>query len=261
MRKTTILVLAVAWAGAAAIGCSQKEAPAPVAAAPASVPKAEAAAAPAFAGQSFTGSVTETMDVGGYTYVQVDTGAEKVWGAAPKFAVAVGDRVTVPAEMPMQGYHSKTLNRTFDVVYFAGAILPEGAEAAAAMPAAGASGGMGGGAAATTAPASVDLSGIPKAEGGKTVGELLAAASDHGGKEVVVRGKVVKFNSGIMGKNWLHVQDGTGDPGMNDLMVTTDAAAKVGDTVLVRGNAATDKDFGAGYKYAFIVEDAKVVVE
>ncbi len=266
MRKTAILALAMAWAGAAAFGCARKGDPVSEAPAPAAATSTQAAVAAAPAARVFTGSVTETMDAGTYTYVQVDTGAEKIWGAAPKFSVAVGDRVTVPADMPMQDYHSKTLERTFDVVYFAGAILAEGVAPAAASAVAGMqpgpqSGHPGGAVAASAGAASLDFSGIPKAEGGRTVGEVLSAAADYAGKEVVVRGKVVKFSSGIMGKNWLHVQDGTGEAGRNDLTVTTDAAAQVGDLVLVRGRAATDKDFGYGYKYAFIVEDAEVVVE
>jgi hypothetical protein len=78
---------------------------------------------------------------------------------------------------------------------------------------------------------------------------------------VKVRGKVVKYNSGIMGKNWLHIQDGSGAAGSNDLTVTTSANTKVGDTVLVAGVLSANKDFGSGYKYALIVQDAKVTVE
>ena len=73
------------------------------------------------------GVVTETMSTAGYTYVHVDTGEEMIWAAAPEFKVEVGDRVVVPTEMPMQGYVSKTLNRTFDMVYFSSAISVEGA--------------------------------------------------------------------------------------------------------------------------------------
>jgi len=109
--------------------------------------------------------------------------------------------------------------------------------------------------------AAVDVTGVAKAAGGKTVGEIFAATADLAGKEVVFRGKVVKFNSGIMGKNWLHVQDGSGEAGTNDLTVTTDGTAAVGDTVLVKGVLGTDKDFGFGYKYAVIVENAAVTVE
>jgi hypothetical protein len=233
-------------------------------------PQAPAAAAQAprppgptsAAGSSYTGAVTETMDAGGYTYVQVDTGAQKVWAAAPQFAVAVGDEVTVPPAMPMSNYHSKTLDRTFDVVYFAGAITPASASAThsgSAQPGQMPAGHPGGPIAA--APTDMDFGDVGKAEGGNTVSELLTDASAFSGQEITIRGKVVKFNAGIMGKNWIHIQDGTGEPGLNDLTVTTSAFAAVGDTVLVKGVAATDRDFGYGYKYAFIIEDASVSVE
>jgi hypothetical protein len=67
--------------------------------------------------------------------------------------------------------------------------------------------------------------------------------------------------TGIMGKNWLHVKDGSGTPGSDDLVVTTQIEAKIGDTVLVNGTLVTDKDFGSGYRYDVIVEDAEVTVE
>jgi hypothetical protein len=82
------------------------------------------------------------------------------------------------------------------------------------------------------------------------------------GKPVTVRGKVVKANSGIMGKNWIHVRDGSGSDGTNDLTVTTTTAQpNVGDTVLVTGPVSLNKDFGMGYQYDVIVEDAQVTVE
>ena len=114
-----------------------------------------------------------------------------------------------------------------------------------------------------SAPVNVDVSGVKKADGGKNVGEIFAGKADLSGKKVTVRGKVVKFNSQILGKNWLHVRDGSGDAAArtNDLTVTTDGTAKVGDTVLVTGELHLNKDFGAGYSYDVIVEDAKVVVE
>jgi hypothetical protein len=107
----------------------------------------------------------------------------------------------------------------------------------------------------------MDFSGIKKAAGGKSVQEIIANKANLNGKEVKLRGKVVKYNPNILGKNWLHVRDGTGSAGSNDLLVTTTDTAKVGDTVLVTGKVATDKDFGANYKYAVMVEDGKVVVE
>jgi len=113
------------------------------------------------------------------------------------------------------------------------------------------------------APANVDLSGIARPEGGKTIGEIYAEKAALAGKQVVLRAKVVKFNTQIMGKNWLHVRDGSGDAaqGTHDLTVTTDAAAKIGDTVLVSGKLHLDRDFGFGYKYDALIEGAKVTVE
>jgi ribosomal protein S17 len=219
-----------------------------------------APAAPQSGGTS--GTVVETMDAAGYTYVQVDSGVEKIWAAAPAFAVSVGDSVVVPEGMPMSNYHSKTLNRDFDVVYFVDSVLNASAPA---MPAA-ASGDMPAGhptVAAPTAAPEVDLSNIAKAAGGLTVSEVFADKANLSGKELTLRAKVVKFSPQIMGKNWLHVQDGSGDQAAatNDLTVTTNVTAQVGDTVLITGPLTVDKDFGYGYQYDAIIEDAKVTVE
>lgn len=105
------------------------------------------------------------------------------------------------------------------------------------------------------------IEGIKKAEGGKTIAETFAERAKLAGKEVAVRGKVVKYNANIMNKNWVHIQDGSGATGSNDLAVTTNDSTAVGKTVMVRGTVAIDKDFGAGYKYDVILEDAKVTAE
>lgn len=213
-----------------------------------------------------TGKVIETMNAGSYTYVQVDDGSKKIWAAAPQFAVAVGDKVIVPDGAPMRDFYSKTLGRTFELVYFVGSIQVVGGHTPKEQMAI-AHGGSepsalanGHGAAGTTA-AALDLSNIKKADGGHTVAELFANKAALAGKEVVIRGRVAKYNAGIMGKNWIHVQDGTGAAGTNDVTVATDAAAAVGSTVLVRGKLTPDKDLGFGYHYDILIEDAAVTVE
>lgn len=206
-----------------------------------------------------SGKVLETMDTAGYTYVHVDTGKEKFWAAAPQFAAKVGDDVVVPEGMPMPDYHSKTLDRTFAMVYFVPSILVAGAENLAGdMPAAHPP--MHGGKTVVKT-TDVDLSGITPAEGGQTVADLFAGKADLAGKPVKVRGKVVKFSPAIMGKNWIHLQDGSGAAGTNDLTVTTSAIVKKGDTVTISGILVIDKDFGYGYAYDVIIEDADVTVE
>jgi hypothetical protein len=109
-----------------------------------------------------------------------------------------------------------------------------------------------------TPSAEIDLTGIERAEGGKTVAEVWAERQDLAGGEVAVRGRVVKFLPSIMGKNWLHLRDGSGEEGGNDLTVTTTATVAVGDLVTVTGRLAVDRDFGAGYRYQVILEDAEV---
>jgi hypothetical protein len=233
-------------------------------------PMAIATPAPADAA-TYTGKVLETMNAGTYTYIQVDTGKEKIWAAAPEFSVKVGDKVSFEEGLAMKDYKSKSLNRTFDSVYFVGGVknLTTGASTAEESPAAKAPHpdfskdpheGIKGNAQKSSA-AVTDFSGIKKAEGGMTVAEVYGQKAKLADQNITLRGKVVKYNSQIMGKNWAHVQDGTGTSGSNDLLVTTAATAQVGDTVLVTGKLALNKDFGFGYKYDVLVEDAKVTVE
>ena len=109
----------------------------------------------------------------------------------------------------------------------------------------------------------VDVAGVEKAPGGKTVAEIFAEKDALANQQVTLRGKVVKVNAGVMSMDWLHLRDGSGGEGSNDLTVTTapQSAAKVGDTVLVTGTVATSKDYGMGYQYPVILEKADVKVE
>lgn len=96
---------------------------------------------------------------------------------------------------------------------------------------------------------------------GPTIEQVWADRRALAGKTVTVRGRVVKFNGGILDRNWLHIQDGSGKAadGTNDLTVTTDGLAKVGDVITVRGVVAVDQDFTAGYAYKVMIEKAAVL--
>ena len=220
-------------------------------------------AAPDAAG-AISGKVVETMNAASYTYVLIDTGAKKSWVAAPQFAVKVGDTAAIADAMPMKNYQSKTLNRTFDVVYFTGNISVNGAPAApstTAPIAAPSTAALPPGQRTMPAKTAPDLTGIKRAENGQTVAEVITGKTKFAGRPIAIRARVVKYNAQILGKNWLHIRDGSGAPGTNDLTVTTTATAKVGDLVLVTGKLGTDRDFGSGYKYPLIIEDATVVVQ
>ena len=220
-------------------------------------------AAPDAAG-AISGKVVETMNAASYTYVLIDTGAKKSWVAAPQFAVKVGDTAAIADAMPMKNYQSKTLNRTFDVVYFTGNISVNGAPAAPSTAApipAPSTAALPPGQRTMPAKTAPDLTGIKRAENGQTVAEVITGKTKFAGRPIAIRARVVKYNAQILGKNWLHIRDGSGAPGTNDLTVTTTATAKVGDLVLVTGKLGTDRDFGSGYKYPLIIEDATVVVQ
>ncbi len=80
-------------------------------------------------------------------------------------------------------------------------------------------------------------------------------------KQVSVKGKVTKVNNGILKRNFLHVQDGSGDKDTNDLIVTSSETANVGDQVIVTGTVVLDTDFGFGYKYPLLVEKSSIKVQ
>ncbi|SDO74832.1 hypothetical protein [Desulforhopalus singaporensis] len=238
---------------------------------------------PAAAGTTSTppavsGKVTQTMNVAGYTYMLVDTEGGQNWVAIPESSVAVGDTVRYKPGMVMDNFTSKTLNRTFDTITFS-----DGLEQQPAAP-------LGGGedsfAAAVKAeqqtthtamaPSAEEVSGgsvgaiVPFKEihvdksvapNGYSVEEIFAKAEELSGQKVRIKGKVVKFSPMIMGRNWVHLQDGTGDPMHNthDLVITTAETVELNSTVTLEGVLSADKDFGAGYKYEAIVEHASVI--
>ncbi len=235
-------------------------------AAPAATAEATPASAPAQASNPnvWKGEVLETMNSGGYSYIYLDTGSEKIWAAGPETQVSVGQTITMDKGMAMPQFHSKTLDRTFDVIYFVGSIQgPDSAKPAADHPTSEhPTGGMGqqtGGGHSTVE--QTEVKDVAKAAGGHTVEEIYAQSAALSGKPVKVRGQVVKFTANIMGTNWIHIQDGTGSGPTADLTVTTSAVVAAGDMVTVEGNLTVNKDFGAGYKYDAIIEEATVTKE
>jgi hypothetical protein len=214
--------------------------------------KAEAKADPVLSGK-----VVETMNSGGYTYVCLEKRGKKIWVAVPEMKVTVGQKIGFQPGMEMINFTSKSLNRTFERIIFSGGpLVTSEATSKKAAPAAM----QGSGKAASTAPAgkiSVEKAAGPDAY---TVSEIFTQKASLNNKSVVLRGKVVKVSSGIMDKNWMHLQDGTGDAekGNHDLVVTSQDSATVGDVVTVKGTIYMNKDFGAGYKYEVIMEEASI---
>jgi hypothetical protein len=166
----------------------------------------------------------------------------------------------------MGAFTSKTLNRTFDDLYFVGTLdnlsatpaMPEDQPAAALPP----------GHPTTTAGSGdaervVTDTAVTAVEEGKDIAWVHANKDSLAGQSVRLRGKVVKYNANILGTNFLHIQDGSGDAANsdNDLIVTTNTEVAVGQTVVATGNIVLDKDFGAGYSYPVLLENAAITID
>ena len=215
------------------------------------------------------GEVLEVLNVESYTYLRLKTRGGEVWAAVSTVAVNKGAQVTLANATAMENFESKTLKRRFEKIYF-GQMANAGGSAGAA-PAGTAPSAMAGslpgamhmpGKATAAAAPAAPTAPVPKAQGkdARTVAEVVTGKAGLKDKPVLVRARVVKVNKGIMGKNWLHLQDGTGQAkdGSHDLLVTSQDIAAVGDIVTARGVVRTDVTVGAGYSYAVLVEDASV---
>ncbi len=258
MKKSALVfTLLAAVLMIALAGCGEKKDTAE--SAPAATADATPAQAHASSPDGWNGKVLETMNSGGYTYVYLDTGSEKIWAAGPETQVSVGQTITMDKGMAMPQFHAKSLDRTFEVIYFVSSIQgPGSAKPAAEHPMGDSATQTGGG---HNVVEQTEVKDVAKAAGGYTVEEIYAQSAALSGKPVKVRGQVVKFTANIMGTNWVHIQDGSGSGPTSDLTVTTSAVVTSGDMVTVEGNLTVNKDFGAGYKYDAIIEGAKVTKE
>jgi len=235
---------------------------------PSADPEANTAAAdrkPASAPELLSGKVVEKLDGGGYSYFLLDKDGKKVWVATPPTEGKVGEVMSFLPGGEMKDFKSKSLDKTFDTIIFSdGLATPETAKLDPELVKKKAHEGL-----KLDSAKPVDQNGealdvkVTKAAApnGYTVSELYEKSGALNGKQVVVQGKVVKVSKQIMGKNWVHLQDGSGDvaKGTNNLVTTTQDVVVVGDVVTATGKLAKDKDFGGGYQYAVIIEETTLV--
>jgi hypothetical protein len=264
----------VAAATAAAIGgvTSFAESVPSSGAAPASAPiAADLRAAPDEAvepepGSAIEGDVLEVINVPNYSYLRLgERGTEGTWVAVGTSSRKVGDHARVAGATKMPGFTSTTLKRTFAVIYFGS--LDEGGSAPGMAQAGGhdesphADGadphqGMSG-------KATVEIKKVERASGpnGKTVAEVIGQRVALAGKTIRIQATVVKATTGVLGRTYLHVRDGSGDAttGTHDLTVTTAATPAVGQVITVEGVVALDREIGAGYRFPTLLENASVL--
>jgi hypothetical protein len=199
-----------------------------------------------------SGKVLETMDSGNYTYINIEKDGRNTWVAVPRITVAIGQEISVQPGMAMPNFESKTLNRTFKSIIFSGGVIGQQAKesmnvSSSRKPE------------IVSPPVDINVEKAPGTDA-FTVAELYEKSTDLDTKRVVVKGQVVKFSPNIMGKNWIHIQDGSGNEseGTNDILFTSQDTLSVGDIVTLKGTLYKDKDFGSGYRFSAVVEEATV---
>jgi len=195
--------------------------------------------------------VEEVIQTSNYTYLKVSENNAEIWMAVNHQEAAPGEVYFYDQALEMKNFNSKELKRVFASIFFVQGLSKEPIVASAQSP---------------QAMKPVKNAAVPKegisvapAQDGLSIAKLYADRSNFGGKKIKMKGQVVKKNDGVMGKNWIHIQDGTVDAENFDLTVTTLDSVKLNDVVTFEGNISLKKDFGYGYFYEVIMEDAKLV--
>ena len=178
------------------------------------------------------GKVLETFQVENYTYVKIEENSKNIWIAIPKLDVQVGDLIETSEGIIMKDFKSTTLKMTFPEIIFA-------TKASIINSKEGKRG----------------TSTSDKVPGVFTISKILDNSTELNGKFITFKGKITKFTPNIMSKNWIHITDL--DNQKADLVVTTNENVNVGDIVTMSGTVEINKDFGAGYFFKVIIEDAK----
>ena len=207
-------------------------------------------------------TVSEHMNGGGYTFIKGEENGKEQWIAIRQMPVENGETYYFKNAMEMKNFQSKSLDTTFASILFVNDITKNPAMSA---PQANQKSPMPGMMSSSdhTKPKIEAEAGIniDPVEGGITIATVNKDRKSLVGKTVKIRGVVTKYNGGIMGKNWIHIQDGTKDGNSVDVTVTSDKPVKLGETIVAEGKVEIDKDFGAGYFYDVIIENADITIE
>ena len=192
--------------------------------------------------------VVEYTNASSYTYMKVEEKDKEFWIAVPQMEVEDGDVLFFTKSMEMKNFRSETLDKTFDSILFVDDIskTPHSANGKMSHP---------------NVESTKENIKVEPLKDGYTIAGIFSEKESIVGKKIKVRGKVIKYNGGILDRNWIHIQDGTGEQGKHDLVVTTNGSVQIGQTIIAEGTIAVDKDFGSGYKYSVLLENAEIKVE
>ncbi len=193
--------------------------------------------------------VEEKMDASSYSYLKVNENGNSYWIAVPTMDVKPGEKIYFSKSMEMKDFKSETLGRTFESVLFVDDASKDAIGQEVASPHSKISTGK-----------DVSIK-VEPLKDGYSVEQIYNKKSSLVNKIVKVKGVVVKINKDIMNTNWIHIQDGTGNDGTHDLLVTSDTVPEVGQTIIAEGKVISDKDFGAGYFYSVLLENSKITIQ
>lgn len=196
----------------------------------------------------------EVIQTTRYTYVRVSENDGEYWLAINKADIRKGETYYWSMGAEMNSFTSKELQRTFPSIYFVQDFSDQPILASQQEPPVPVEGMPG-----NKPSAPVSNIKVEKAPNGISIGELYTSKNNFAGKNTRIRGQVVKFLPGIMNRNFVHLQDGTLGGGEYDLTITTMDSVSVGEVVTFEGLITLDKDFGAGYKYNVIMENARIL--
>lgn len=204
---------------------------------------------------SGAGTVAETMDSAGYTYVRL--AEDDRWVAGPPTEVAVGDNVVYANAVEMGQFHSRTLDRSFEQIMFAQSLQVANLVRAEAHADSKTVAEMGHelGIEKSTSAVVPETGEIARLDGGKTIESIRTDYQQLKGQQVELRAKVMKVSKNILGKNWITLQDGTGTAPEDKLLATSQEVVNIGDLVTAKGMVSIDVDLGSGYKYKVVLEE------
>jgi len=199
-----------------------------------------------------TVKVKAVEQVQNYTYLLVKGKGPEYWIAVSSTEIEVGEKITYQGGMPMEDFYSKELDRTFDKVLFLDGFGGGSQQAMPPNPMQGATQGS------QVKTDKLDIS-IEHESGIVSIADLFKDPAAYAGKTIRVKGEVAKFNAAIMERNWVHLQDGTEFEGKYDLTATSQQGFMVGQVVTLEGILAINRDFGYGYSYELLLEQATEV--
>jgi len=193
--------------------------------------------------------IIEAINASNYAYLHVDENGVNYWMAIPNTPVTIGETYYYEGGMVMKNFESKGLNKTFDFITFVEGI--RSTEKALVIKQENLH--------SNSTKITSGKVKIQQPDNGTSLYNLFSKKESFSKKVIIVSGKVIKVNNGIMDKNWVHISDGTQFEDEKSLTITTLETVKVGDLVTFKGILTLDKDFGYGYVYSILLEDSALV--